>query len=107
MTTPSRLAEVINACVDGGLPLVLDASALGLVELEDLDRLRAAACDVVLAPHQGELLKLVDRLAPDIAAGFTNVAKADPVAAARRTPHGRGAGRRRPPQRLHDGLRYA
>ncbi|VXA97098.1 NAD(P)H-hydrate dehydratase [Citricoccus sp. K5] len=81
----SRLAEVVQACVDGGLPLVLDASALGLATLDQLSRLRSAGCEVVLTPHQGELVKLVDRLVPDIADGFADLAKADPVAAARRT----------------------
>lgn len=80
-----RLSEVVAACVDAGLPLVLDASALALVGLEDLGWLRSAGCEVVLTPHQGELLKLVDRLAPEIADGFADLAKADPVAAARRT----------------------
>ncbi|WP_413543918.1 NAD(P)H-hydrate dehydratase [Citricoccus nitrophenolicus] len=87
----SRLNEVVAACVDAGLPLVLDASALALVELEDLARLRSAGCDVALTPHQGELLKLVDRLAPEIADGFADLAKADPVAAARRTAETLGA----------------
>lgn len=81
----SRLAEVVDACVDDGLPLVLDASALALVTLDHLSRLRSAGCEVVLTPHQGELVKLVDRLVPDIADGFADLAKADPVAAARRT----------------------
>ncbi|MEW1979532.1 NAD(P)H-hydrate dehydratase [Citricoccus sp. NPDC079358] len=80
----SRLAEVVETCVDGALPLVLDASALGLVTLDQLSRLRNAGCEVVLTPHQGELVKLVDRLVPDIADGFADLAKADPVAAARR-----------------------
>ncbi|GAA1131479.1 NAD(P)H-hydrate dehydratase [Citricoccus alkalitolerans] len=81
----SRLAAVVDACVDGGLPLVLDASALGLVTLDHLSRLRSAGCEVVLTPHQGELVKLVDRLAPHLAGGFADLVKADPVAAARRT----------------------
>ncbi|MGM7668533.1 NAD(P)H-hydrate dehydratase [Microbacterium sp. A93] len=80
-----RLAEVIDVCVDGGLPLVLDASALDLVGLKDLGRLRDAGCEVVLTPHQGELLRLADRLVPDLAEGFAELAKADPVTAARRT----------------------
>ncbi|MEV4901999.1 NAD(P)H-hydrate dehydratase [Citricoccus sp. NPDC055426] len=80
-----RLAEVIDVCVGGGLPLVLDASALDLVGLEYVGRLCDAGCEVVLTPHQGELVKLVDRLVPEIADGFSDLAKADPVAAARRT----------------------
>lgn len=80
-----RLAEVVDACVDGGLPLVLDASALELVEREDLDRLGDAGCEVVVTPHQGELLRLVDRLTPEIVEGFVDLVQADPVAAARRT----------------------
>ncbi|MFB9071524.1 NAD(P)H-hydrate dehydratase [Citricoccus parietis] len=81
----SRLSEVVEACVDGALPLALDASALGLVTLDHLSRLRSAGCEVVLTPHQGELVKLVDRLVPHLADGFADLAKADPVAAARRT----------------------
>ena len=78
-----RLAEVVDACVDGGLPLVLDASALDLISLEDLGRLRSAGCEVVLTPHQGELLRLAGRLAPDMQTSFQAVAGLDPVAAAR------------------------
>ncbi len=81
----SRLSEVVEACVDGGLPLVLDASALDLVTLEDLDRLRAAGATVVLTPHQGELRRLVGRLASDLNVSFSAVAGWDAVAAARRT----------------------
>ncbi|MFC7400967.1 NAD(P)H-hydrate dehydratase [Citricoccus sp. GCM10030269] len=80
----SRFDEVIGACVDDGLPLVLDASALDLVSVEDLQRLRGAGCPVVLTPHQGELLRLMDRLVPQETDGaFADVAKANPVAAAR------------------------
>src|SRR5699024_8461190 len=46
----ARLADVLWACVDGGLPLVLGASALDLVTLEDLGRLRAAGAPVVMTP---------------------------------------------------------
>ncbi|WP_313823882.1 NAD(P)H-hydrate epimerase, partial [Citricoccus sp.] len=81
----SRLAAVVDACADGGLPVVLDASALGLVTLDQLSRLRSAGCEVVVTPHQGELVKLVERLAPQITDGFADLAKADPMAAARRT----------------------
>ncbi|WP_298043368.1 NAD(P)H-hydrate dehydratase [uncultured Citricoccus sp.] len=81
----SRLAEVVEACVDGALPLVLDASALDLVTLEDLDRLRAAGAPVVLTPHEGELRRLVSRLSPDMNVSFAAVAGWDPVATARRT----------------------
>ncbi len=87
----SRLSEGIEACVNGGLPLVLDASALDLVTREDLDRLRAAGAPVVLTPHQGELRRLGGRLIPDLRVSFTAVAGLDPVAAARRTATGLGA----------------
>ncbi|NUL46097.1 NAD(P)H-hydrate dehydratase [Cellulosimicrobium funkei] len=87
----TRLIEVVDACVDGGLPLVLDASALGLVTLDQLSRLRSAGCEVVMTPHQGELVQLVDRLAPHLADGFADLAKSDPVAAARRTAETLGA----------------
>lgn len=79
-----RLTEVIDVCVDGGLPLVLDASALDLVTLEDLGRLRSGGCEVVLTPHQGELRRLAVRLVPDLQVSFNAVAGQDPLAAARR-----------------------
>lgn len=76
-----RLAEVVETCRAGALPLVLDASALDLVAREDLTRLRDAGSPVVLTPHAGELRRLMDRLAPGTL--DPDVATADPVAAAR------------------------
>lgn len=87
----SRLAEVVEACVDGGLPLVLDASALDLVTREDLDRLRAAGAPAVLTPHEGELRRLAGRLAPDMQLSLNAVVGQDPVAAARGTAKELGA----------------
>ncbi|WP_168199753.1 NAD(P)H-hydrate dehydratase [Citricoccus sp. SGAir0253] len=86
-----RLSEVVDTCVEGSLPLVLDASALDLVTLGDLKRLRSAGCPVVVTPHQGELVRLTERLVkPSAAPGsavapapFEEVARKDPVAAAR------------------------
>ncbi|MDI3329734.1 MAG: NAD(P)H-hydrate dehydratase [Micrococcus sp.] len=80
-----RLTEVVEACVAEGLPLVLDASALDLITREDLDRLRAAGSPVVLTPHQGELRRLLGRLAPDLTVSLDAVAGRDPLDLARRT----------------------
>ncbi|MGD6979921.1 MULTISPECIES: NAD(P)H-hydrate dehydratase [Citricoccus] len=87
----SRLAEVIETCVEGGLPLVLDASALDLVTREDLDRLRAAGAPVVLTPHHGELLRVAGRLAPEMNVSFHAVAEMDTVTAARAVARELGA----------------
>jgi len=86
-----RMAEVIDTCVEGTLPLVLDASALDLVTLEDLRRLRSAGCPIVVTPHQGELVRLAERLVmPSMEADsalisprFDELAQSDPLAAAR------------------------
>jgi ADP-dependent NAD(P)H-hydrate dehydratase / NAD(P)H-hydrate epimerase len=87
----SRLAEVIETCAAGALPLVLDASALDVVTLEDLDRLRAAGAPVVLTPHHGELLRLAGRLVPETGISFPAVAGLDPVSAARAVARRLGA----------------
>lgn len=57
-----RLAAVVEQAVERALPVVLDASALSLVSLAQVRRLRAAGAVVVMTPHRGELVALAHRL---------------------------------------------
>ncbi|MEU3846947.1 NAD(P)H-hydrate dehydratase [Micrococcus terreus] len=57
-----RLAAVVDRAAQDGQPVVLDASALALVTLAQVRRLRAGGSAVVMTPHRGELVQLAQRL---------------------------------------------
>ena len=69
-----------------GLPVVLDASALSLVSLAQVRRLRAAGAVVVMTPHCGELVALAQRLGAEAgldAGEWESGLDEDPVGAVR------------------------
>ncbi|MFB2572071.1 bifunctional ADP-dependent NAD(P)H-hydrate dehydratase/NAD(P)H-hydrate epimerase [Micrococcus sp. IITD107] len=60
-----RLAAVVALAAKQALPVVLDASALSLVSLGQVRRMRAGGAVVVMTPHRGELVALARRLGAD------------------------------------------
>ena len=85
----NRLAAVVEQAVERALPVVLDASALSLVSLAQVRRLRAAGAVVVMTPHRGELVALAHRLGAQAGLESGSVGEwesgleADPVRATR------------------------
>lgn len=60
-----RLEAVVAVAAEQALPVVLDASALSLVSLGQVRRMRAGGAVVVMTPHRGELVALARRLGAD------------------------------------------
>ncbi|WOO98851.1 NAD(P)H-hydrate dehydratase [Micrococcus terreus] len=81
-----RLEAVVALAAAQGLPVVLDASALSLVSLAQVRRMRAGGAVVVMTPHRGELVALAQRLGAEAgldAGEWETELDADPVRAVR------------------------